>query len=997
MSKEKKTMIRIKSTATLILALAAVGLFSSAAASANDGVFGITPETLDQRFENQDGTENLQAGAHPFAVTNEFKFDSVVDPSEPPTLITAGQSPRTVYAEEFPGVIGDPFAGPQCAQDEFFSTDRGIIHCFDEAQVGLAEVTVKGPFGGNETLKSALYNLTPSAGVPAEFGFWAFIVPVKLTAEVRSDGDYGITVKGDNLDETLNVIAVRITFWGVPGDPAHDSERAGFFNGQTPIICSSAGANPPCTYHGPVKAFLTTPVDCAHGPMATNLFAESWNGESDTDSVLSHDDAGDPAGMSGCDRVPFEPTIDAQPSTSSAESPTGLKAVLEIPDDGIHAPKGLTQSTLKKAIVKLPEGVTLNPSAGEGLGYCTPADYVRETLDAEPGEGCPNSSKLGSIRIDTPVLDLPAEGSLYIAQTDDRSTTTPGAENPFDSLLAMYVVARVPERGVIVRAEAKVVPDPKTGQLVTTFDDLPPLPFSKFTLAFREGARAPLATPRTCGTYTTVSELTPWSATSPKDVFVIETPFKVEKGVDGGPCPDKGTAPWHPGLRAGTLNNSAGSYSPFNVRLTRNDGEQEFTNFSIKLPPGVIGKLAGIPFCPDAAVAVARGKSGAAELASPSCPAASEVGRTLVGAGVGPVVTYVPGKVYLAGPYNGSALSIIAITAAKVGPFDLGTVVIRQALKINPETAEVFIDPTGSDPIPHIIDGVVVHARDIRVYVDRPEFTLNPTNCQRTSTASTVVGSGLDFVNDADNNPLTVTSPFQAADCASLRFKPKLALSVSASARRANPAFKAVLRMNPGEANISRAQVTLPRTEFLDNSHIGTVCTRVQFRAERSARRSRSTAARVPTRRFWTPRSKGPSTCGRTPNTSCPIWCRPCKSDKIEVDLVGRVDSVGKGRIRTTFEGVPDAPVSKFVLEMLGGDKGLLLNTANLCAGKQRAIVRFVGQNGKRHNFNPRAVATTSATSVDRCSEPVSGCRMQARSVSRPPKTVPVTKARPRA
>lgn len=949
-------MTRFKNTAALFLALVAAGLCSAALASANDGVFAITPGTLDQRFENQDGTENLQAGAHPFAVVNEFKFDSVTDPTEPPTQITAGQSPRTVYSEEFPGVIGDPFAVPQCSQGEFFDPDRGLVHCFDEAQVGIAEVLVKSAFGGNETYKSALYNLEPSTGVPAEFGFWALIVPVKLTAEVRSDGDYGITVKGDNLDETLNVIATRITFWGVPGDPAHNSERAGLYNGQTPIECSSPGAAQPCLYHGPVKAFLTTPVDCAHGPMATNLFAESWNGETDTDSVLSHDDAGNPAGMTGCDRVPFEPEIEAQPSTASAESPSGLKAVLKMPADGIHAPKGIAQSTIKKAVVRLPEGVTLNPSAGEGLGYCTPAEYKRETLEAEPGEGCPNSSKIGSIRIDTPLLDLPAEGSLFIAQTDDPATTTPGAENPFDSLLAMYMVARVPERGVIVRAEAKVVPDPQTGQLVTTFDDLPPLAFSKFTLNFREGARAPLATPRTCGTYTTVTELTPWSAASPDDVTVLETPFKVEKGVDGGACPSGGAAPWHPGLSAGTLNNRAGSYSPFNVRLTRNDGEQEFTNFSIKLPPGVIGKLAGIPFCPDAAVALARQKTGAAELAVPSCPAASEVGRTLVGAGVGPVITYVPGKVYLAGPYNGSALSIIAITAAKVGPFDLGTVVIRQALKINPETAEVFIDPTGSDPIPHIIDGVVVHARDIRVYVDRPDFTLNPTNCERTSTASTVVGSGLDFVNDADNNPLTVTSPFQAADCASLAFKPKLALSVTGSMKRAgNPAFKAVLTMKPGEANIARAQVTLPRTEFLDNAHIGTVCTRVQFRASQCPEKSIYGRARAYTPLLDTP-IEGPVYLRSNPEHSLPDLVPALKSDKIEVDLVGRVDSVGRGdirRIRTTFEGVPDAPVSKFVLEMLGGKKGLLENSANLCAGKQRSVVRFAGQNGKRHNFNP--------------------------------------------
>lgn len=960
MSKEQMTMTRIRTTAALALAILSLGLLVAASAGANPGVFQITPGSLDQTFTDQDGSENLQAGSHPFAVRNQFKLDSVTDPLEPPTQITAGASPRKIHAFEYPGLIGDPFAVPRCTQAEFFETSRGLLHCSDEAQVGIAIVTVKGPFGGNLDIKAPLYNLEPSTGVPAEFGFWALIVPIKLTAELRSDGDYGITVKSDNIDETLNAIAVDITFWGVPGAASHDSERAGFYNGENPLACATDNGSfvlAPCPYHGAPKAFLTTPVDCAHGPMETTVVAESWLGEGDTESVLSHDDEGDPAGMEGCDRVPFEPTVQAAPTSGTAETPTGLKFTLEIPDEGIRDPKSRAQSTLRKAVVTLPEGMTLNPSAGEGLGSCTPADFKRETLDAQPGEGCPNDSKIGTVRIDTPLLDLPAEGSLYIARSDDPATTTPGTENPFDSLLALYMVARVPERGIVVRAEGRVEPDPKTGRLVTTFDHLPPLPFSKFTLSFREGGRAPLATPTACGTYDITSRLTPYSAMGPDDVATIEVPFQISSGVGGGTCPGGGKPPWKPGLRAGTLSNSAGTYSPFNLRFTRTDGEQEFTSFSIKLPPGVIGKLAGIPFCPDDAIDLARGKSGAGELADPSCPAASEVGRTLVGAGVGSILTYVPGKLYLGGPYHGSALSIIAVTAAKVGPFDLGTVVIRQALKIDPETAEVFVDPSGSDPIPHIIDGVVVHARDIRVYVDRPDFVLNPTDCSRTSTASTLLGSGLDFASAADDEPFTVTSPFQAADCGSLGFKPKLRLQLLGGTKRGdNPKLRATLTARPGDANIGRAQVTLPHSEFLDNEHIKTICTRAQFNAGEVPGEKCPVASIYGYARAFTPLLDGPiegPVFLRSSSHPLPDLVAALHNNRIDINLAGRIDSFGEGRIRTTFEGVPDAPVTKFVLTMQGGKKGLLINSTNICRGMHRAIVAFNGQNGKRFVKNP--------------------------------------------
>src|SRR6202789_2108828 len=465
-------------------------------------------------------------------------------------------------------------------------------------------------------------------------------------------------------------------------------------------------------------------------------------------------------------------------------------------------------------------------------------------------------------------------------------------------------------------------------QIKTTFEELPPLPYASFKLHFREGARAPLVSPAACGTYTTSATLTPFSARSDAEALTATSSFEIERGADGGACPSGGVPPFHPGLTAGTINNAAGKYSPFNLQLTRTDSEQEFTHFSIKLPPGVTGKLAGIPFCSDQAIAAAKSRErqphgGQEELEHPSCPAASEVGHTLVGAGVGPALAYVPGKVYLAGPYHGSQLSIAAITAAKAGPFDLGTVVIREALKVNPETAEVFIDATGSDPIPHIVNGIPVHARDIRVYVDKPEFTLNPTNCEPTSTASTVLGSGTDFSSEADDQPVTVTSPFQAADCASLGFKPKLALSLKGGTKRNdNPALKAVVTYPKGAyANIGSAQVTLPHSEFLDQEHIKTICTRVQFKEGTTPGEKCPAASVYGFARATTPllaeELKGPVYL-RSSSHNLPDLVAALNSGEINIDVDGRIDSVKGGRIRTTFEAVPDAPVTKFTLEMQG-------------------------------------------------------------------------------
>jgi hypothetical protein len=909
-----------------VLATVAVSLIAAAAAQAEG--FGFVPGSVNATPLNQDGSPTLRAGSHPWAYQVQFSFKRTEGSD-----LTDGGAARHLIVELPPGLVGNPEAVPKCPRPLF---EGEVPNCPASTQIGTLQATISSI---GET-HGPVYNLEAPPG-SAQFGFSLLEYTSFQEGSVRTDDGYGVTVGAFNLPVPL--ISVTETIWGNPADPDHFDER----------LCRTnlESQKPGCASEAQQKAFLTLPTNCQAPPQirmkASSVLDPTTFVEESGGAITVN---GEPASLRGCDEVPFSPSIAAGPTSHLAANPSGLDFELKLPNSGLLSPGGTSESEPETTEVALPEGLTVNPSAAEGLVGCSSAQYAAEKIDSAPGQGCPEASKLGSLVAQSPLLKEPIEGSLYLASPHD---------NPFNSLLALYMVARAPERGVLVKQAGEVKPDPRTGQLVTTFRGLPPVPYSSFKLHFREGGRAPLVTPPACGSYETVSNLTPFSA--PGQPKQVASSFQIERGADGGACPTGGTPPFHPGLTAGTVNNAAGHYSPFNLRLTRTDAEQEFTHFSIKLPPGLVGKLAGIPFCPDAAIAAAHSREheggGAEELAQPSCPVASHIGRTLVGAGVGGVLTYVPGEVYLAGPYNGSALSIVAITAAKVGPFDVGTVVIREALKVNPETAEVFVDATGSDPIPHIIDGVPVHARDIRVYIDRPDFMLNPTSCKRTSTASTVLGSGTDFASEADDQPVTVTSPFQAADCASLGFKPKLKITLKGGTKRnANPVVKAVLTARPGDANVSEAQVSLPRSEFLDQGHIQTICTRVQFKAgtvpgEKCPAASIYGRVKAVTPLLDEPLS-GPVYL-RSSNHNLPDMVAALNSGKININLVGRIDTGKGGGIRTSFEGVPDAAVTSFTLEMQGGKKGLLVNSVNLCKRAHRAVANFTGQNGKVHSFNP--------------------------------------------
>jgi hypothetical protein len=873
---------------------------------------------------------STQAGAHP-DLTTSIAFNTVNRGGA-----LAGD-PKDTTDDLPPGFAGDLVDTPTCPVGVF-----ALGNCPIDTQVGVETATTHYPTGNQRLrLTSPVYNLAPNPGELSKLGFFAAPgLPVEGVVSLRP-GDYGLRATFDNVNETLAELDnVSLTVWGVPADPIHDPLRwrpprnIGGVDGEFGV--ASKGALP--------APFLTNPTSCGGQALSAVFSVTSWERPDPAQSPP-------PTAMEfgpivGCDRLVMEPSLTAEATTTKAYSPTGLHVEMAIPQTYNNA-EGLATSTLKRAVVTLPEGMTVNPSAGAGLAACTEAEYAEEGAQVVPG-GCPNESKLGTVVIESPAVKELVTGSVFLAQPAPRGEA---GSNPFNSLLAIYIVARIPDRGIVVKAAGEVTADLSTGRLVTTFDDLPPLPFNLLTFDFSQGATSPLVTPPGCGQYAVRALLTPWSAPS-EELAPEIPPFPITQGFDGGACPAGGVPPFDPQVLAGTQDNKAGSYSPLYIRVIRGDGEQEVTRFSSRPPAGLTANLSGVPFCSDASIALAKTKSGAAEEAEPSCPAASQIGHTLVGAGVGSLLSYAPGKVYMAGPYNGAPFSIVAITSAKVGPFDLGTVVVREALQIDPNTAVVTVDASASDPIPHIIEGIVIHVRDIRVYVDRPDFTLNPTSCERMTFAATVNGSGASFTSSADDVPVTVNDPFQAADCQSLGFKPGFKVSTSGRTSRKRGASLSVKLTYPkapqgSQANIRSVKVDLPKQLPSRLTTLQKACPDHTFNANPAACPA---ASRVGQARAVTPilpvALVGPAYFVSHGGAKFPELIIVLQGYGLTIDLHGETFISKAGITSSTFHTVPDQPVTSFEMTLPQGPNSALAANGNLCRSKLAMPTAFTAQNG---------------------------------------------------
>jgi hypothetical protein len=918
------------------LAIALVALGGPADADA----FGFLPgsEGFDAALTTEGGAPATQAGSHPVALRLSAGFEPSAGAGEP---FTEGDL-RDLSFELPPGVIENPTAAPRCTQAEFntprnspFENSLSGESCPDRTQVGT--LTVRSSSGGGETRTFGLFNLAPPPGAPSELAANPYGAPIVFVPSVReAGGEYGVTLAARDVTQLIDISGIELTIWATPFSILHNAQRGNCLNEAEPDFGWAK-----CSVGRPAKtpafAYLTLPTSC-DGPLVFAATATSW-GQAGTASATSQSPA-----LAECDSLAFDAKAIAQLSNPRASSPSGYAFDIEVDASGFTDPARRVPSPLRKVVVRLPRGVTINPSVGAGLGVCTPAQFEAETPTSPPGAGCPNESKIGDFTVDTPIVSGGLEGSIFLASP---------FRNPFGSLIALYLVAKSTDRGILVKVAGQLQADPGDGSLTATFDRLPQLPYSDLAIHFREGQRSPLATPSACGAFSTEADLTPWRNASL--VKHASLPLQISSGVGGGPCPS-GLAPFSPVASGGTLNSRAGAYSPFVLHLTRADTEQEIVSYSATLPPGLLGKVAGIPFCSEADLERAKHRSGVDERDNPSCPAASLIGRTLSGYGLGPILSYAPGNLYLAGPYNGSQFSVVAIDAALVGPFDLGTVIVRSAIRVDKSTGQVSIDATGTDPIPHIIDGIPVHLRDVRAYIDRPGVTVNPTSCKPFSVASELNGAGERLGDRSDDTLATATAPFQAFDCASLGFRPRMSLSLKGGTRRgAHPSLRAVVRPRPGDANIGRAAVTLPHSIFLDQDNIETICTRVQFAAGRCPAGSAYGRARAFTPLLDEP-LEGPVYL-RSSDNPLPDVVFALSARGFEINLVGRIDSA-KGGIRGTFDVIPDAPVTKFVLRMRGGKRGILVNSAkSLCRSPQFASARFLGHNERGWIFQPQVKA----------------------------------------
>ncbi len=893
---------------------------------------------------DEEGNLDTRAGGHPYSASAAIFANTVRSPLG--EIVPAGEF-RDVAALLPPGFLGNPIAVPQCPEST--PEEPG---CPPEMVLGTVQPALQfgevGVIGGGHNGERPLTNLQAPFGYAAKFKFNIIGEVLNVVGSLRSDEDYGITATSPNTPQIQPLYGFFFTFWGNPASSTHNAQRG--------------GALP----HGtPETAFLTQAVNCSEealSPPTTLLTFNTWQEPLE----FSHGTVTTPP-VTGCENLHFAANFTFEPSETKSDSPASFRTSLTVPSEGLTGvscePEPgveepcLTTPEIKKTVVQLPKGVVLNASGADGLQACSEAQIgLKNEIDPATGlpkpepmpnpirfnrdpNNCPEASKIGTGELKSALLENPLHGALYLAAQ--------GKGNPFGSLFAVYLVIEDPQTGIFIKLPGKVEPSETDGQMSVSFEDLPQLPFTRLDLTLKGGNRSALASPTTCGTYTTTATNTPWSAPESGPPTESSNGFEINQGPGGLPCaPTPQDRPFDLGWKAGADSTQAGASGPFSFQITRPDGSQELESLELKTPPGLAASLKGIPYCTQAEIAQIEQSTGKQEQEHPACPAASQVGSAQTGSGSGPSPFYVSGKLYLAGPYKGAPISVVAVTPAVAGPFDLGNVVVRSAVFINRSTAQVSAK---TDPIPQILKGVVLRIRDVRIFLNHKDWTINPTSCEPMSVDLSAHGNSGAVANK--------TTRFQVSGCKNLAFKPKLRAKVTGGTQRSDhPAFTATLTypQGPGYANIRDVQVALPHSEFLDQAHINTICTRVQAAADACPQGSIYGYAEAETP-LLDGKLSGPvflkSSDHKLPDLA--IALKGPDNQPVEVEFQGRIDSV-HGQIRNTIEGLPDVPVSKFVLKMKGGKKGLLVNSRNLCQGRQgRMTVNMTAQNNRRSDSRP--------------------------------------------
>jgi hypothetical protein len=934
-------------TSIVIFGVLALGFASPAWAGETFGVESFESKIVSNAEGAGGGVSDFQAGSHPYAITTAITFNHVVtaiEEEEPPRVRTYGD-PKDIEVNLPQGLIVKSRATEARCSEAELESQEGPASCPNAAAVGVFSVYLDGV----EVVDEPVYNMVPPAGAPAELGFDAAGIGLimHIGGTLRTGGDYGLSAEISGIPDEHPIYGLRLTLWGDPSEASHDEERGLCADEKAKQSFKRTGIHSSCPVERTTNPFLTLPSSCTDEPLATTISTDSWQ----EPGALNPDrtpDLGDPRWhtatsssppLTGCPSLDFSPKLTvsaAEPQAARAESPSGLSVEVKLPaEESVNVVAG---ADLKEAQVALPAGFAISPSATAGREACTPAEI-------EPGNAkaptCPEAAKVGAVKIVTPLLEDPLEGSLYLAQPYENEPAFGSSEHPGGSLLALYLVAE--GDGMLVKLAGKVEANSQTGQLTVTWANLPQLPIGEMQLSLYGGERALLSTPPACGDYEVQSTLTPWSGTP---AVAESSTLAIDSGPNGGACPSGGFAP---SFTTSTSNNLAGASSVFSLTLSRQDGEERFGAFSVTLPPGLSGILKNVARCPEP------------QASKGECPQASEIGTTTVGVGPGGDQFYLPeqgqsaNRVYLTGPLSpegpttpggsnqaGAPFGLSIVVPAIAGPFDLGTAVMRARVEIDPHTAQLTIS---SDPLPAIEQGIPLDIRTLEITIDRPGLILNPTDCTPRAVAGTIVSAG--------GTSVAVSSPFQAVNCATLPFKPTLTALTHAKPSKADGAYLQVKVVSgPGQANIGKVKVDLPKQLPARLKTLQRACDATVFEADPATCPATSiVGAGTVVTPMLAGRLAGPAYLVSHGGAAFPALVIVLRGEGIEIELEGQT-SISNGVTSVAFRSLPDTPIGTLDLVFpVGPHSAFGVNLPakakrGLCSKTLNMPTAITGQNG---------------------------------------------------
>ncbi len=934
--------------------------------SAQPTPFGVEEDGYQLSPEEEGGAPDTRAGSHPFQLTTTLNLNQTVETVPGLGQVPAAPAlPKNLAFNLPPGLLGNPRAVPACPEVQFLAITNGDTNeCPPQSAIGVVVATINEAAQFHYVTRTVpLWNVEPAYGEPARLGFEVLKVPVLLDTAVRTGGDYGVTVSLDDAPQAAQILSSEVTIWGVPADQHHDSARGwacileGVYDSST-VPCESPSTGPP-------EAFLTLPTSCA-GPLSSIVEGQSWpieaiagepgqslplEGSSTTYTL--------PDQLQGCEQLPFGATLAVQPeqhaneshpraSTSTASTPTGLHVDVKVPQQVTVQPAALAEADIKSTTVTLPEGVLANPAAANGLQACSPAQigYLGPGKSADPlapgtpeppqfsneKAACPDASKVGTVRIKTPLLSEELNGAVYLATPAPQGET---GQNPFNTLIALYIVAEDQTLGVRVKLAGEGQLNPATGQLTTTFRDTPQVPFQELNIELFGGPRASLSTPARCASYDTQASFTPWSGTGPVEILSPAEEFAITSGPRGAPCPT-GALPFAPSFSAASTNVQAGAYTPFSLQIDNPDGDQALSALTMRLPAGVAALLSKVTPCPEP------------RAAENQCAPESLIGHSNASSGLGPDPVQLPGSVYLTGPYQGAPFGLSVVTPAIAGPFNLGDVTVRSRINVDPHTAQVTIT---SDPFPTFIKGVPAQLKQIDVTVDRPNFEYNPTSCNPMHIEGALTGS--------EGAGANVSSPFQVANCQNLPFKPGVSATTQGKTSKLDGAsLNLKFTSGAGQDHVARTVLTIPAILPARLTTIQKACLSKVFEANPAACPEGSDigSATVHTPVLKSPLA-GPIYLVSHGNAAWPDAELVLQGEGITVILDGQT-AIKNGVTTSSFLAVPDAPFETVEATLPEGPHSALTTNLpvkdhySLCGQRLTIPTALTGQDGTAVNEN---------------------------------------------